>query len=111
MSARDLILNRLLTILFFVEAHLQFDHKAKHIAGKDNRAADAISHNKFDVFISTYPQAPKSPVPFPPSLRELLCLLEPDWTSPSWTSLLKNSLQAGWQAEPEHRTPQHREDN
>ena len=110
MSARDPILNRLLTILFFVEAYLQFDHKAKHIAGKDNRAADAISRNKFDVFISTYPQAPKSPVPFPPSLRELLCLPEPDWTSPSWRSLLKNSLQAGWQAEPEHRTPQHRED-
>ena len=72
MSARDPSLNHLLTVLFFIEAQLQFEHKAQHVAGKDNTAADALSRNKFDVFISIYPQAPKSAVPCSSPLQELL---------------------------------------
>ena len=109
MSARDPNLNRLLT-LFFIKAQFQFEHKALHIAGRDNTAADALSRDKVNTFLSLLPQAPKTTSPCPPSLQELLFDPRLSWTSPSWRTLLKSCLLTGSQAEPEPHTPQHKND-
>ena len=42
-TANDLRMTHLLRCLFFFEAHYGFEHQSKHIAGKRNTAADALS--------------------------------------------------------------------
>ena len=55
LSAREPYMCHLLCCLFFFEARFRFEHRARHIAGKLNTAADAISCNFF-----LCPQAPGS---------------------------------------------------
>ena len=93
MAARDLRLTHLLSVLCFIEAHFQFEHRARHVAGRDNTAADALSRDNADAFFAIFPQAPRAPVQPPPSLLELLLSHELSWTSPRWKSLLRSSLQ------------------
>lgn len=108
MSAHDPALNRLLTLLFFIEALLQFEHKAEHIAGKINTAADALSRNKLNAFFSIFSQAPRAAEPYPPALLELLFNPEPNWTSQNWRTSLRNCLQVDWLVEQKHHIPPHR---
>ena len=82
--ARDPLLMHLLRCLHFFTAHFQKIIEAHHIAGVDNNAADALSRNKLDVFLSCSPQAAPSPSPIPQSLLDMLLHNKPDWTSPSW---------------------------
>ena len=110
MSARDPNLNHLLMLFFFIKAQFQFEHKAQHIAGRDNTAADALSRDKVNTFLSLFPQAPKTTSSCPPSLQELLFNPRLSWTSPNWRTLLKSCLLTGSQAEPEPHTPQHKND-
>ena len=93
MAARDLRLTHLLSVLCFIEAHFQFEHRAHHVAGRDNVAADALSRDNADAFFTIFPQAPRVPVQPPPSLLELLLSYELSWTSPGWKFMLRSSLQ------------------
>ena len=56
-SSRDPTMARLLRCLFFFEAYYGFEHEAKHVRGVDNVAADALSRNRADLFLSLLPHA------------------------------------------------------
>ncbi len=92
-SARDPHLAHLLRCLFFLEARFRFEHKAKHIAGCTNTAADALSRNRVAEFFSLVPQAPRSSQPVPSALAELLWDKTINWTSARWTVLFRDTLQ------------------
>ena len=79
--ARDPLLMHLLRCLHFFMANFQIIIEAHHIAGVDNSAADALSRNKLDVFLSCSPQAALSPSPIPQSPLDMLLHNKPDWTS------------------------------
>ena len=66
-EARDPLMMHLLRCLHFFTAHYRIVVVAEHIAGRINKAADALSRNKLDTFISCSPQAPSSPSPIPQS--------------------------------------------
>ena len=44
-AAQDPMLSHLLRCLFFFEAYFRFEHRASHIAGHENGAADVLSRN------------------------------------------------------------------
>ena len=91
-TARDPVMAHLLRCLFFIQAHFEFELSASHIPGRDNRAADALSRNRLHVFLSLHPQASPSPAVLPSSLKDLLLLPPPPWTSNHWADLFKNIL-------------------
>ena len=81
-SARDPILMHLLR--FFL-AHYDIRLLARHIAGVDNTAADALSRNNLTVFFQCLPQANAAAAPL--ALVELLVNQRPDWLSPTWRAM------------------------
>ena len=91
-TARDPHLAHLLRCLFFFEAYFDFGHSACHIAGRLNVAADALSRDKLHDFFSLHPQAPRSPVPVPDSLIDLLTDSSLRWTSRRWRALFELTL-------------------
>ena len=93
-SARDPHLSHLLRYLFFFEAHFEFEHHAKHIAGRENKAADALSRNNANEFLSLVPQAPHLAQQLPGAFLDLLWDRSITWTSPRWKSLLASILLA-----------------
>ncbi len=62
---------------------------AEHIPGVENRSADALSRNDCTSFLLQNPGAQPGPVTIPQELIRALILERPDWTSLSWTELLK----------------------
>ena len=50
-----------------------------------------MSRNNLPLFFSKVPEASPSPRPLPTSLVDLLVNQQPDWTSPAWIQLFKNS--------------------
>ena len=91
-AVRDPMLMYLIRCLFFVEAHFKFDHAARHIAGKRNAAADALSRDHLESFLTLYPAAPRVPKAIPTQLQSLLSDTSLSWTSPTWRGLLNESL-------------------
>ena len=91
--ARDPLLMHLLRCLHFFCAHYGIVLRARHIAGIHNTAADALSRDKHEVFLSCIPQAPLKPSHIPQSLLDMLLLSMPDWTSSSWRTLFVATLQ------------------
>ena len=91
--ARDPLLMHLLRCLHFFCAHYGIVLRARHIAGVQNTAADALSRDKREVFLSCAPQAPLTPSHIPQSLLDMLLRSELDWTSPSWRTLFLATLQ------------------
>ena len=89
--ARDLLLMHFLRCLHFFCAHYGIVLRARHIAGVQNTAADALSRDKREVFLSS--QAPLTASHIPQSLLDMLLLSKPDWTSPSWRTLFLATLQ------------------
>uniref|UniRef100_A0A1X7VH03 Uncharacterized protein n=1 Tax=Amphimedon queenslandica TaxID=400682 RepID=A0A1X7VH03_AMPQE len=67
---------------------LQFLVHSQNIHWKDNTIADAISRNNMAWF---YLQGPKALKKYPDiiilEISSLLCLPNPDWLLPDWTSL------------------------
>ena len=92
-SARDPLLMHFLPCLHFFCAHFQIILRAQHIAGVLNTAADALSRDKRNVFLSCFPQAPTEPSQVPWSLLNMLLHNQPDWTSSSWRTLFLSTLQ------------------
>ncbi len=62
---------------------------AEHIPGVENRSADALSRNDCTSFLLQNQGAQPGPVTIPQELIRALILERPDWTSLSWTELLK----------------------
>ena len=91
-SARELHLAHLLRCFFFLQAHLDFEYRAQHVAGRRNTAADALSHNRSQEFFSIYPQAPPQSSQPPESLMDLLSDSSLVWTSTRWRALFAISL-------------------
>ena len=79
--ARDPLLMHLLRCLHFFCAHYGVVIQARHIVGVQNTAADALSRDKRDVFLSCVPQASDLPAHIPQALRDMLLVSQPDWTS------------------------------
>ena len=91
-KTKDRQLLHLSCCLFFFAASHQFTFIAKHIAGKKNGAADALSSNQLNVFFSLVPQAATEPVYIPQELITLLLEQPVEWTSPHWRQLFKATM-------------------
>ena len=91
-SARDLLLMHLLRCLHFFLAHYDIRLIARHIAGVNNTAADALSRDNLPVFFQCQPQANPSPSPLPATLMQLLVHQRPDWLSPAWRTMFLDIL-------------------
>ena len=91
-SARDSRLSHLLRCLCFLEAHFRFEHRAQHLAGRLNAAADALSRNRAADYFCIFPQAPTTPTPVADALQELLMDHSLNWISPRWKTLFKSIL-------------------
>ena len=85
--ARDPLLAHMLRCLFFICARQQFTLVAKHTVGKNNVAANAISHNNLSLFYSQVPNAASSPTPIPPLAPMVLACNKVDWLPQDWTNL------------------------
>jgi hypothetical protein len=91
-TAKDALLMHLLRCLHFYLAHFDIRVIARHVAGVENTAADALSRNNLDVFFQHQPQANQHPATVPLALQELLLLKSPDWLSPAWRELFLATL-------------------
>ena len=76
------IMIQLLRCLFFVEAHLQFQMSASHVAGLHNGLADGLSRNRLPSFLKKKPDANVVSSVLPISLLQWL-LSDQEWTSPA----------------------------
>ena len=91
-AARDPLLMHLLRCLHFFLAHFDIRLQARHIAGKGNIAADALSRNNLVSFFQYTPQAKQAADEVPVSLKDMLLLQRPDWLSPSWRRMFLATL-------------------
>ena len=91
-SARDLLLMHLLRCLHFFLPHYDIRLIARHIAGVNNTAADALSRDNLPVFFQCQPQANPSPSPLPATLLQLLVHQRPDWLSLAWRTMFLDIL-------------------
>ena len=89
-SAKDPITHHLVWCFYFYSAFFQFQYSIEHISGTHNTAADALSRNNLTLFSSLVPQAVKTDIP--PAVVELLVTQRPDWGSPRWITLFKDTL-------------------
>ena len=89
------IIMHLLQCLHFFCAHFDILLQARHIQGKQNIQADALTRSLLQVFYKELPTA-KEKTRIPQSLWELLVIAKQDWLSPSWKELLNSSLKEVW---------------
>ena len=88
---KDQHLMHLIRLLVFFAAYHNFWFQAAHIAGKDNKLADALSRNNMSFFLSQVPQPLPRPSTVPPSLITLVSQ-SLTWTSTSWMKLFDDTL-------------------
>ena len=69
---KDLHLMHLIQLLVFFAAYHNFWFHAVHIAGRDNKLADALSRNNISFFSSQVPQPLPQPSTVPPPLIALV---------------------------------------
>ena len=88
---RDASLMGYLRCIVFSAARHGYWFTAKHIPGRNNTLADAISRNKLDLFLAQAPPTmSRTPVELPPEIAQLLCLQDPDWLCPTWRRLFSS---------------------
>ena len=90
-SSREERVMHLMRCLFFFRAKFDLALWAEHLPGKCNGAADALSRDDRISFLSQVTSAQREPTLIPVELAEVLVHKQPDWTSRSWTELLKSS--------------------
>ena len=73
----------LMHLLRVFSAHFQISIVVRHVAGVENTAADALSRNNPDIFLSCTPQAASKASQVPSPLLDMLLHNQPDWTSAS----------------------------
>ena len=86
-QSEDAFAMHLMRCLSLLECAFHFSLVSRHIPGKHNTLADALSRNNLTYFLSNHPQAQPFPTPIPTPLHEALISLRPDWTSQSWADL------------------------
>ena len=87
-SHEPLVMQLLRGLHLFAMEHT-FHFSARHIAGKENGPADALSRNHTSLFHSQVSQAQPVPEPLPADLLQLfLAEHPPDWLSSSWRQQL-----------------------
>ena len=91
-SAKDLILAHILHCISFYAAHYGFSFSAIHVPGEHNRAADALSRNNVQLFLSILPQVQPMPDPIPPEVVQKAARTDLDWTAPSWKAFFAATL-------------------
>ena len=89
-QSKDPTVMHLLRCLALLECSFQFSLTSKHIPGKHNLLADALSRNNLSYFLSNCPQANPSPTVLPPHLYSTLVHQKPDWTCANWASQFVN---------------------
>ena len=85
----------LMRSLFFLAAGQNISIVGEHIPGVDNRAADALSRDNLQAFLSITQEA-KPAASRLPEVVEALVHQQPDWTSVNWTRLLTDTLPRVW---------------
>ena len=70
-SAKDLMLAHILRCISFYAAHYGFSFSAIHVPGEHNRAADALSRNNVQLFLSIFPQAQPVLDSIPPKVVQM----------------------------------------
>jgi len=93
-AAKPPLVMHLLRSLWFFTAHYDTALTATHIPGVTNTAADQLSRNQLTLFHQTNPTASRLPTPIPASLHKIVSPRGPDWTSPKFRRLFKNTLQS-----------------
>ena len=91
-SSRDPAAMHLMRCLFFFTARYQIVLAPAHIPGKLNVAADYLSRDALSSFLQLVPKAKERPASLPEELMEALVVRQPDWTSPTWRSVLKRTF-------------------
>ncbi len=76
---------------------------AKHLPGKQNVAANAISRGNLPLFFHQVPTAAREPTLIRQELVEIIGLHPPDWTSLFWRTQLANIL--SWVLLHRHNAP------
>ena len=82
----------LLRCLALIECSFQFSLVSRHIPGRHNDLADALSRDNLPHFLAHHPQAQPTPTPIPASLYEALVSQKPNWTSTAWASQFGNII-------------------
>ena len=82
----------LLRCLALIECSFQFSLVSRHIPGRHNDLADALSRDNLPHFLAHHPQAQPTPTPIPASLYEALISQKPNWTSTAWASQFGNII-------------------
>ena len=82
--------------LFFLAAGQNISIVGEHILGVDNRAADALSRDNHQAFLSITQEAKPAASRLPVEVVEVLVHQQPDWTSVNWTRLLTDTLPRVW---------------
>jgi len=59
---------------------------SRHILGKENDLADALSRDNLPHFLAHYSQAQPTPTPIPALLYKALISQKPNWTSTTWAN-------------------------
>ena len=92
-SSKDPSLMHLLRCLTFFEAKLSCRVVASHIAGIENELADALSRNNLPFFLQALPPKTLLGESVPPRpLVDMLINKRPDWTSPAWRRMFRDTL-------------------
>ena len=89
------VVMHMLRSLFFIVSFFGFSLKVKHVAGKLNGPADAVSRNEMDRFFLQVPTAVRASTPIPEVLWNLVVIQRPDWLCVRWREVFS----ALWQRE------------
>jgi len=82
----------LMRCLTLIECSFQFTLVSRHIPGKHNDLADALSRDNPPHFLAHYPQAQPTPTPIPALLYEALISQKPNWTSTTWANQFRSII-------------------
>ena len=90
--SRDDNLMHLLRCLFFAEAAFNFSYIPRHLPGRLNEVADALSRNNLSPALLQANGLEPEPTTIPAEIPDLLLNMQVDWLSHNWTALFNSIL-------------------